>query len=295
MNSEHSVFAEINAPGRLIFRSNKTIFKTLWRITHQNPSVSCTPPFEESPIKPHRFCVLPPLKNHPSKLIGFVHSPLWKIIHQNSSVLCTPPFENQFFWWALISGWAFISTNKVFTGAEWIFGKVLDELGQILVHDFQDQKPKNQTSLDTVSCKPTTMWSETKYGSRYVTLTLRHVVSGSRPPAASSYESPQRSGQRSGYMDGASIRNLSTEKTMTENQVSTQSWQEYEKAQYKKYKKSMKKIRTNKKKMKKKKWRKKMKKKNNEKIDEKIKTNNKKWRKKMRKKKKQWKNQWKNK
>ena len=38
--------------------------------------VLCTPPFEESPIKSHRFCVLPPLKNHPSKAIGFVYSPL---------------------------------------------------------------------------------------------------------------------------------------------------------------------------------------------------------------------------
>ena len=50
----------------------------LWKITHQNPSVSCTPPFEKSPINTHRFCVLPPLKNHPSKPIGFVYSPLWK-------------------------------------------------------------------------------------------------------------------------------------------------------------------------------------------------------------------------
>ena len=33
----------------------------------------------------------PPLKNHPSKPIGFVYSPLWKIIHQNPSVSCTPP------------------------------------------------------------------------------------------------------------------------------------------------------------------------------------------------------------
>ena len=41
------------------------------------------PPFEKSPIKAHRFHVLPPLKNH-----------------------C--------FWWVLISGWAFISTNTVF-------------------------------------------------------------------------------------------------------------------------------------------------------------------------------------
>ena len=46
---------------------------------HQIPSVLCTPPFEKSPIKTHRFCVLPPLKNHPSKPIGFMYSPLWKI------------------------------------------------------------------------------------------------------------------------------------------------------------------------------------------------------------------------
>ena len=38
--------------------------------------------FEKSPIKSHRSCVLPPLKTH-----------------------C--------FWWALISGWAFISANTV--------------------------------------------------------------------------------------------------------------------------------------------------------------------------------------
>ena len=42
----------------------------------------------------HRFCVLPPLKNHPSHPIGFVYSPLWKITHPKPSVLCTPPFEN---------------------------------------------------------------------------------------------------------------------------------------------------------------------------------------------------------
>ena len=36
----------------------------LWKITHQSPSVSCTPPCEKSPIKSHRFCVLPPLRNH---------------------------------------------------------------------------------------------------------------------------------------------------------------------------------------------------------------------------------------
>ena len=57
----------------------------------------CTPPFEKSPLKTHRFCVLPPLKNHPSKPIGFVYSPLWKITHQSPSVLCTPPFEKSLF------------------------------------------------------------------------------------------------------------------------------------------------------------------------------------------------------
>ena len=82
-----TVFAEINALGPLIFRSNKTfqnpsqpigfMYSPLWKITHQNPSVLCTPPCEKSPIKIHRFCVLPPLK----------------ITHQNPSVLCTPPFE----------------------------------------------------------------------------------------------------------------------------------------------------------------------------------------------------------
>ena len=46
--------------------------------------VLCTPPFEKPPIKTHRFYVLPPLKNH-----------------------C--------FWWALISGWAFISANMILT------------------------------------------------------------------------------------------------------------------------------------------------------------------------------------
>ena len=64
-------------------------------------SVSGTPPFEKSSIKSHRFCVLPSLKNHPSKVISFVYSP--------------PPLKNHCFWWALISGWAFISANTVST------------------------------------------------------------------------------------------------------------------------------------------------------------------------------------
>ena len=74
--------------GRLISRRNKYNSQT-----HQKPSVLCTSPFEKSPIKAYRFCVLPPLKNHPSNPIGFVYSPLWKITHQKPSVLCTPPFE----------------------------------------------------------------------------------------------------------------------------------------------------------------------------------------------------------
>ena len=60
-------------PGSLIFRSNIKIPKT---------------------IKSHRFCVLPPLKNHPSTPIGLVCSPLWKITHQHPLVLCPPPFKN---------------------------------------------------------------------------------------------------------------------------------------------------------------------------------------------------------
>ena len=36
------------------------MYSPLWKITHQNPSVLCTPPFETSPIKAHRFHVLPP-------------------------------------------------------------------------------------------------------------------------------------------------------------------------------------------------------------------------------------------
>ena len=58
------------------------MYSPLWKITHHTPSVLCTPPFEKPPIKAHRFCVLPPLKNH-----------------------CI--------WWAFISGWAFISANMV--------------------------------------------------------------------------------------------------------------------------------------------------------------------------------------
>ena len=96
-------------PGRLIFRSKKNIPK---------------------PIQIHRFCVLPALRNHLSKHIGFVYSPLWKITYRNTSVLCTPPCEkspiethrfcvlpplrNHSFWWVLFSGWAFISENTVF-------------------------------------------------------------------------------------------------------------------------------------------------------------------------------------
>ena len=69
------------------------MYSPLWKVTHEKPSVLCTPPCEKSPIKTHRFYVLPPLKNHPSKPVGFVYSPLWKVTHHSPSVLCTPPFE----------------------------------------------------------------------------------------------------------------------------------------------------------------------------------------------------------
>ena len=81
-------------PGLLVFKSKKKN-----SATHKNPSVLCTPPFEKSSIK-------------------------------NPSVLCTPPFEkssiqahrfhvlpplkDHCFWWAIISGWAFISANTVY-------------------------------------------------------------------------------------------------------------------------------------------------------------------------------------
>ena len=42
------------------------MYSPLWKITHQSPSVLCTPPFEKSPITTHQFCVLPPLKNQSS-------------------------------------------------------------------------------------------------------------------------------------------------------------------------------------------------------------------------------------
>ena len=56
----HICISRNKRPERLIFRSNKKI---------------------PEPIKSHRFCVLPPLKNHPS----------------NPSVLFTPPFEKSLF------------------------------------------------------------------------------------------------------------------------------------------------------------------------------------------------------
>ena len=111
-------------PGRLILRSNKTNSKT-----HQNPSVLCTPPFEnhspkpvgfvyspfeKSPIKTHRFCVLPPLKNHLSKAIDFVYSPLWKSLTKTRRFCVLPPLKNHYFWWTFISGWVFISVNTVY-------------------------------------------------------------------------------------------------------------------------------------------------------------------------------------
>ena len=96
-NTKKAVFAEINAqsqnkrpPKTVIFQRGeytKPMGFDGWffkggstqnrKITHQS----------------HRFCVLPPLKNHSSKIIGFVYSPLWKITHQSPSVLSTPPLE----------------------------------------------------------------------------------------------------------------------------------------------------------------------------------------------------------
>ena len=97
-------------PGRSIFRINQKnsethqtpigfVYSPLWKITHQKPSVLCTPPFEKSPIKSHRFCVLPPLKIH-----------------------C--------FWWALILGGRlfrqirYFMSNNIFM---WIVSNVTDK------------------------------------------------------------------------------------------------------------------------------------------------------------------------
>ena len=75
-----TVFAEINAPGAYFLEAMKQISK---------PHRFCVlPPLKNHPSKAHRFCVLPPLKNHQSKVIGFVYSPLWKI----------PVFGGRFFW-----------------------------------------------------------------------------------------------------------------------------------------------------------------------------------------------------
>ena len=78
--------SRIKRPERLIFRSSRKCF--------QNPSKaigSVYSPFKKSSIKAHRFCVLPlwkiihqnpsilctpPFENHPSKPTGFVYSPL---------------------------------------------------------------------------------------------------------------------------------------------------------------------------------------------------------------------------
>ena len=63
-------------PGRLIFSSNK--------LKHSL-----------KPIRTHRFCVLPPLRNHPSEPIGFVYSPLWEITPSKLHRFCVlPPLRN---------------------------------------------------------------------------------------------------------------------------------------------------------------------------------------------------------
>ena len=62
-------------PGRLIFRSNKQISKI-----HQKPSVLRTPPpLKNHPSKLIGFMYSNLLKNHPSKPFSFTYSPLWEI------------------------------------------------------------------------------------------------------------------------------------------------------------------------------------------------------------------------
>ena len=134
-------------PGSLIFRSNKKTFQNptnpigfmyspplknhpsqpigfmyspLWKITHQSSSVLCTPPFEKSPIKAHRFCVLPPLKNH-----------------------C--------FWWALISGWVFILANMVFEIYFFFSCSKTAAIPKVEDTITKDGKTNNQLVLDSTS------------------------------------------------------------------------------------------------------------------------------------------------
>ena len=78
-------------PGCLMSKNNK-ILKPI-----RNHRFCVLPPVKNHPSKPLRFCVLPAVKNHPSKAIGLVYFPLWKITHQRPSVLCTPPFEKSLF------------------------------------------------------------------------------------------------------------------------------------------------------------------------------------------------------
>ena len=78
------------------------MYSPLWKITHQKPLVLCTPPFERSPIKSHRFCVLPPLKNHPSKTVGFVYSPLWKITVFGGPLFRMGPYFGKYGVWSFL-------------------------------------------------------------------------------------------------------------------------------------------------------------------------------------------------
>ena len=91
-------------PGCLIFRNNKKNSPK----TNQSPSVSCTPPFEKSPTKTHRFYVLPPLKITDQKPSVLCTPPFEKSPIKSPSVLCTPPFEKSLFLVGAYFGWVFI-------------------------------------------------------------------------------------------------------------------------------------------------------------------------------------------
>ena len=90
-------------PGRSIFRSNN---KNIQKPIKSHRFCVIPPPFEESPIKAHWFCVLPPLNKSPIKGHRFC---------------VLPPLKNHCFWWALISGWAFISVNTIMKRKKWKF------------------------------------------------------------------------------------------------------------------------------------------------------------------------------
>ena len=94
----HTVFAEINAPGAWFLEATKKIpkirrFHVLPPLkNHPSKSIGFmySPLWKSHPPKPIGFVYSPLWKNHPSKAIGFMYSPLWKTTHGYPLVLYAP-------------------------------------------------------------------------------------------------------------------------------------------------------------------------------------------------------------